>query len=109
MCADSAACAADDFGSLGRYAHRQYRLADERRLRRRSGGAAEVPAQVAMPNGVPTLVEAVRRIGAQGYDERESRDERDQTIAARTRAQGEKNTFGRTNKPSLWPVLGQLA
>jgi hypothetical protein len=62
-----------------------------------------------MPNVVPTLAEAMRRVGAQDYDEREGRDERDQTIAARTRAQGKKNTFGRTNKPSLWPVFGQLA
>jgi hypothetical protein len=107
--ADSAACGADDFGPLGRHAHGQHRLADERRLRRRSGSAAEVPAQVAMTNVVPTLAEAVRRVGAQDHDEREGRDERDQTIAARTRAQGAKNTFGWTNKPSLWPVFGQLA
>jgi hypothetical protein len=91
---DSAACGADDFGPLGRHTYGQHRLADERRLCRRSGGTAEVHAQVAMPNVVPTLAQTVRRIGAQGYDEREGRDERDQAIAARTRAQGEKTPSG---------------
>jgi hypothetical protein len=96
--ADSAACGPDDFGPLGRHARSQHRLAEERRLCRRSGGTAEVHAQVAMPNVVPTLAQTVRRIGAQGYDEREGRDERDQAIAARTRAQGRKTpSVGRTS------------
>jgi hypothetical protein len=41
-----------------------------------------------MPILVHTIAEAVRRIGVQPYDERKSRDESDQTIAAKTRAQG---------------------
>lgn len=94
MYADSAACGPDGFGPLGRHAYGQQRLAEERRLRRRSGSAAEVHAQVAMPIVVPTLAETVRRIGAQPYDEREGRDERDQAIAARTRAQGKKTPSG---------------
>lgn len=90
MYADFAARGADGFGPLERHAYGQHRLADERRLRRRSGGAAEVHAQVAMHVVVPALAHPVRRIGAQGYDERQGRDECDQAIAANTRAQGGK-------------------
>jgi hypothetical protein len=38
-----------------------------------------------------TVTEAVRRVGTQGYDQRDGRDERDKTIAAETRAQGERS------------------
>ena len=37
---------------------------------------------------VHAIEEAVRRIGAQRYDQRDGRDERDQTIATKTRTQG---------------------
>jgi hypothetical protein len=45
-------------------------------------------AQVAMAVLVHAIGKAVRRIGVQPHDEREGRDERDQTITAKTRAQG---------------------
>ncbi len=40
---------------------------------------------------VHAIEEAVRRIGAQRYDQRDGRDERDQTIATETRAQETKD------------------
>ena len=50
---------------------------------------------------VRTVAEAVRRIGVQPYDERDGRDERDQTITELTRAQGSGATRLRTVKRSL--------
>jgi hypothetical protein len=49
----------------------------------------------------------VRRIGAQRYDQRNGRDERDQTITAETRAQEEGTIWRRNEKPSLRVVSGQ--
>jgi len=40
---------------------------------------------------VHAIEEAVRRIGAQRYDQRDGRDERDQAIATETRAQDTKD------------------
>jgi len=40
---------------------------------------------------VHAIEEAVRRIGAQRYDQRDGRDERDETVATETRAQGTKD------------------
>ena len=42
---------------------------------------------------VHAVEEAVRRIGAQRYDQRDGRDERDQAIATETRAQETKNQW----------------
>lgn len=109
MRAGTAARKADGFGALGRRAHEEYGLADDARVRGGAGGAAEVHTQIAMSIIVPTLGEAVRRIGAQRYDQREGRDERDQTIAAQTRAQEDGATSRLTNKRSLWAAAGQQA
>jgi len=60
-----------------------------------------------MPVLVHAIEEAVRRIGAQRYDQRDGRDERDQAIATETRAQ-EPWTMGQWNhKPSLRAASGQ--
>jgi hypothetical protein len=50
-------------------------------------------AQVAMSVFVHAIEEAVRRIGAQRYDQRDGRDERDQPIATETGAQGTKDPW----------------
>jgi hypothetical protein len=60
-----------------------------------------------MPIVVHAIDEAVRRIGGQRYDQRDGRDKRDQTIAAKTRAQDEGAIWRRTDKPSLRVVGGQ--
>jgi len=72
---------------LDRCPHDEHRLADDRCLRRRPGGAAEMQAQVAMPVVMYAIEEAVRGIGAQRDDQRNGRDDCDQTIATKTRAQ----------------------
>jgi hypothetical protein len=56
---------------------------------------------------VHAIAEPVRRIGAEGYDQRDGRDERDQTIAAKTRAQERRAIWGRNNKRSLRGIGGQ--
>lgn len=57
---------------------------------------------------VRTITEAVRRIGAQPYDERDGRDERDQTITELTLAQGSAATLLETVKRSLRTLSEQL-
>lgn len=81
----------DDPSPFERCTDDEYRLADDGCVRRRAGSTGEMHAQVAMSVLVHTIEEAVRRIGAQRYDQRDGRDERDQTIAVETRAQGTKN------------------
>jgi hypothetical protein len=98
---DTAPCGTDDLRVLERHAYGQYRLSDNSRLRRRASGAAEVHTQVTMSVIVPTLTEAVRRIGAQRYDQRDGRDERDQANTEETLAQGGGATCRGTNKRSL--------
>ena len=99
--ADTAASGADDLRMLERRAYDEYGLTDNSGCRRRSCGAAEVHAQVAMSVFVATLTEAVGRIGSQRYDQRNSRDKCDQTNAEATRAQGGGATCQVTNKRSL--------
>ena len=88
MRADTAARGTDDFGALERGAHDEYGLSDHARMRGGTGGAAEVHTQVAMSIIVPTVSEAVCRIGTQRYDQRDGRDKRDQTNTEETPAQG---------------------
>ena len=88
MRADAAARGADDLRALERCTYDEYGLTDNRRLRRRSCGATEVHAQIAVSVFVRTLTEAVGRIGTQRYDQRNGRDKRDQTNTEETRAQG---------------------
>ena len=101
MRADAAARGTDDLRALERCTYDEYRLTDNRRLRWRSCRATEVHAQVAMSVIVSTLTEAVGRIGPQRYDQRNSRDERDQTNTEETRTQGRGATCQGTNKRSL--------
>jgi len=84
---NTAARGTDDSGTLERCADDEHRLADDRGVRRRPGGTAEMHAQVTMPVVVRTIEEAVRRKGAQRYDQRDGRDQSDQTGATKTRAQ----------------------
>jgi hypothetical protein len=99
--ADAAARGADDFRALDRGSYNEYGLTDNSRMRGRACGSAEVHAQVAMSVIVSTLTEAVGRIGPQRYDQRNSRDKRDQTNTEETRAQGRGATCQGTNKRSL--------
>jgi hypothetical protein len=99
--ADAAARGADDFRALDRGTYDEYGLTDNSRVRGRPCGSAEVHAQVAMSVIVSTLTEAVGRIGPQRYDQRNSRDERDQTNTEETRTQGRGATCQGTNKRSL--------
>ena len=82
-------------------AHHERRLANHGGVGWRACGAGEVHAQVAMSVIVSTLTEAVGRIGPQRYDQRNSRDKRDQTNTEETRAQGRGATCQGTNKRSL--------
>jgi len=59
-----------------------------------------------MPVLVHTVTEAVRRIGAQRYDEREGRYECDQTFTDETRAQRSGATLQGTVKRSL-PIASE--
>jgi hypothetical protein len=86
--ADAAAGGTDDLRALERRAYDEYRLSDNRRLRGRSCGTAEVHAQIAVSVFVRTLTEAVGRKGTQRYDKRNGRDKRDQTNTEKTPAQG---------------------
>jgi len=99
--ADAAARGADDLRALDRGTYDEYGLTDNSRMRRRPSGSAEVHAQIAMSVIVSTLTEAVGRIGPQRYDQRNSRDERDQTNREETRTQGRGATCQGTNKRSL--------
>jgi hypothetical protein len=86
--ADAAACGTDELRAFDRCADDEHGLTDNRRLRGRSGRAAEVHAQVAVSVFVRTLTEAVRRKGTQRYDQRDGRNNRDQTNTKETPAQG---------------------
>jgi hypothetical protein len=86
---NTAARGTDDSGPLERRAHDEYRLADDRGVGGGAGGTTEMDAQVTVPVIVHAIEEAVRRIGTQPYDQRDGRDESDQTITAQTRAQDE--------------------
>lgn len=88
MGADTAAPGADELRAFERRAYDQDGFTDNSRMRGRPCSSAEVHAQVAVPVFVPTLTEAVGRIGTQGYDQRNGRDKRDQTNTEETRAQG---------------------
>ena len=101
MGADTAACGADDLRAFERRAYDQDGLTDNSRMRGRPCGSAEVHAQVAVAVFVSALTEAVGRIGTQRYDQRNGRDERDQTNTEETRAQGGGATCQGTNKRSL--------
>jgi hypothetical protein len=85
--ANTAARGRDDSEVLDRRTYED-RLSDNSSVCRSAGGPAEVHAQVAMSIVMPTVAEAVRRIGAQRDDQREGRDQRDQTITVETSAQG---------------------
>jgi hypothetical protein len=63
--------------------------------------------EVAMPVIVHAIDEAVRRIGAERYDQRNGRDKRDETITAKTRAQDEGAIRRQTKKRSLSVANGQ--
>jgi hypothetical protein len=104
---NTAARGTDDSGALERRAYNENRLADNRGVGRGTGGATEMDAQVAVPVSVHAIEEAVRRIGAQRYDQRDGRDECDQTITAETRAQDGRVIWRWTNKPSLIGASGQ--
>lgn len=82
-----------DFRTLERYPYSKYGFPDDNRLCRRAGSTAEVHAQIAMPVLVPTITEAVRRIGTQPYDQCDGRNKCDQTITELTRAQGAEPLF----------------
>ena len=99
--ADTAACGADDLRAFERRAYDQDGLTDNSRMRGRPCGSAEVHAQVAVAVFVSALTEAVGRIGTQRYDQRNGRDERDQTNTEETRTQGGGATCQGTNKRSL--------
>ena len=91
--ADAASCSDHDFRTIEGNPYSQYRFPDDSRMCRRARGTAEVHAQIAMPVIVPTVAEAVRRIGTQPYDEGEGRNKCDQAIAELTRAQGVEPLF----------------
>lgn len=105
--ANTAARGADDPGTFDRCTHHEHGLADDRGLRRGTGGTAEVHAQIAMPIIVPTVGQAVRGIDTQRYDEREGRNDCDQAIMEKTRAQKEQVTFRWNCKRSLRGFGGQ--
>lgn len=88
MGADTAARGADDAGALERRTDDEYRLTDNGDLCWRASGTAEVHAQVAMAVIVRLTAKTVGRKGAQRYDQRKGRDDRDQSITAKTFAQG---------------------
>lgn len=85
--ADATARGRDDARAIDRRAHHKDRLADRSRMRGSPRCAAEVHAKVAVAIVVHAVREPVRRIGAQSYDQRDGRDDRDQTIAAKTCSQ----------------------
>ena len=93
-----------DGASLDRRSHDEHRFSNGKRLGWGARGAAEMNAQVAMPVLVHAIAEAVRRIGVQPHDERDGRDERDQTIAAKTRAQGGAHLSRGRNGPAVIPL-----
>jgi hypothetical protein len=104
---NTAAGGRDDPGPFERCTHDEHRLADDGCVRRGAGGTAEMHTQVAMSVVVHAIEEAVRRIGAQRHDQRDGREERDQTIATETRAQ-KPGPFGQSlNKRSLRAPGGQ--
>ena len=86
---NTAARGADDSGPFERCTYDEHRLADDGRVRGRSGCATEVHAQIAVPVFVHAIRIAVRRVGSKPYDQRDGRDKCDQAIAAKTRAQEE--------------------
>ena len=113
---NTAARAWNDCAPLDRRPHDEYRFSNGKRLEWRARGAAEMNAQVAMSVLVHAIGEAVRRIGVQPDDERDGRDESDQTIAAKTRAQGETYLLNepkaaedmtQTSRPSLHAARAQ--
>jgi hypothetical protein len=86
--ADTATGGTDNLRVLERCTYNEDGLTDNRRLRGRSCRAAEVHAQIAVSVFVRTLTEAVRRKGTQRDDQRDGRNERDQTNTEETPAQG---------------------
>jgi hypothetical protein len=82
----TAALGADRFGACLLNADGENWLANDRSRGWRAGATAEVNAQVAMPIVMPASAGPVRRIGAECRDQQESRDERDQTVAAKMHA-----------------------
>jgi len=86
--ANTAARRTDDSEALNRCTDDEHRLSDSSGVCRGTRGTAEMHAQVAMTIVMAAAIEAVGRKSAQRYDQRESRDDRDQSIAAKTRAQG---------------------
>ena len=99
----------DDSGPLERRTHDEDRLADHSRMRGRSCGTTEVHAQVAVPIFVHAIGIAVHRVGRETYDQCDGRDQCDQSITAKTRAQDEGTIWGRSDKPSVRVASGQLA
>jgi hypothetical protein len=104
--ANTAARRTDDSEALNRCTYDEHRLSDNRGVCRGTSGTAEMHAQVAMSVVMPTVAEAVRRIGAQCYDQREGRDKRDQTITVQTRAQGEESPANRRVSVACRPPGG---
>jgi len=98
LSANTASEGRNDPGPLERCTHDEDRLADDGCVRRRAGRTAEVHAKVAMPVLVHAIEEAVRRIGAQRYDQRDGRDERDQAIATERRAQETKGPWTKVHQ-----------
>jgi hypothetical protein len=93
--ANAAACGTDDSGTHDRCTHHEHGLADNRGLCRGTGSATQVHAQVAMPIIVPTVGQVVCGIGTQRYDQREGRNECDQAIVEKTRAQEGASHFSK--------------
>lgn len=80
---------AGEGASLDRYPRGENRPSNDGSVRRRSSGTAEMHAQIAVSVFVRAIQETVRRIGVQRYNQRDGRDESDNTDVARTRAQDE--------------------
>lgn len=87
MWAHAAARGTNDAWVFDRRACHEDWLSDHGGMRGSAGGATEVHTKVTMPIVVHMARETVCRIGAQSDDQCDGRDDREQTIAAKTCAQ----------------------